>query len=181
MQCDQMKVVLQLAYTKRCKLSNSIPAITVSTRCSEQHTCLGDEKQVGCWHVLRPVRACSGEMLLGDNSIKACAIKTLPYGDWIARECAHCELTALQAALGLPNLVQCLGAFKPQSRGGARHLIVATECVLLLPLMPGRQMHRCPTAVQWLRASLPAVLERQICHCTAAIVVWTTLCKHARD
>ena len=70
---------------------------------------------------------CSGEMLLDDGSIRPCAFKGVPYTSWYHKELAHCELTALQAALGLPNLVQCVGAFAICNPDGREMLSIVTE------------------------------------------------------
>ena len=66
-------------------------------------------------------------MLLSDNSITACAIKTIW---WISRqeeECAHLELAALKAALGKRNLVQTLGAVECANTAGEHALVIVTE------------------------------------------------------
>lgn len=67
-------------------------------------------------------------MLLDNGSIVACGLKTVHYGHWYSQELAHCELEALQAARGLPNIVQCFGAFQLQdAEADESLLVIATE------------------------------------------------------
>ena len=64
-----------------------------------------------------------------DKSIKPCAIKKVKYNSEQKMECALWELVALQAAVGLRNVVQCLGAFFSGSfTDGTRKLVIITEC-----------------------------------------------------
>lgn len=70
------------------------------------------------------MHCCSGEMLLGDKSIKPCAVKQVRYGTKDEKETAWLELADLQAALGVPNVVQCLGVFRHTSRSC---LVIVTE------------------------------------------------------
>ena len=75
------------------------------------------------------IHCCSGEMRQSDNSIQPCAIKRVPYSTEREKEKARVELAALQVALGLPNLVQCLGVFR---RRKPACLVIVTECALVL-------------------------------------------------
>ncbi len=70
---------------------------------------------------------CSGEMLMSDNSIKPCAIKTVQYDTDLQCAVAHLELVALKAALGIPGVVQCLGCFETTDPDGAPILHIITE------------------------------------------------------
>ena len=55
-------------------------------------------------------------------------------------ECALWELVALQAAVGLRNVVQCLGAFLSGSiTDGTRKLVIITECVSPQVLLAGHK------------------------------------------
>ena len=73
---------------------------------------------------------CSGEVLLSDLSIKPCAIKRVKYNTAQQVESALLELAALQAALGLRNVVQCLGAcISGSTTDGTCKLVIITECV----------------------------------------------------
>ena len=47
-----------------------------------------------------------------DGHWEACALKHLPYGTFAQKQAADAELEALQLALGMPNMVQGLAAFK---------------------------------------------------------------------
>ena len=47
---------------------------------------------------------------MDDDTVKPCAIKKLAYTTSLEVYKANAELEALEAALGRPNLVQCLGA-----------------------------------------------------------------------
>ena len=99
---------------------------------------------------------CSGEMVMEDRSIKPCAIKKVKYDTAQNMECALWELVALQAAVGLRNVVQCLGAFLSGSiSDGTRRLVIITECVCPQGLLSGHKptcalsiaaylMSRCP-------------------------------------
>ena len=77
---------------------------------------------------------CSGEMLMGDGSIVPCAIKRVAYSTPGEQELGQLELAALHAALGLPNLVQCLAAFRLKPSTGLASLVIVTRCAPL-PLM----------------------------------------------
>ena len=72
--------------------------------------------------------ACSGEMLMSDNSVRPCAVKTVEYATDLQRHWARLELAALKTALGVPNIVQCLGCWR--SKGpDAPMLHIVTEWV----------------------------------------------------
>ena len=79
------------------------------------------------------VHCCSGEMLLEDGTIVPCAIKRVPYNTSRQREKAQLELAALHAALGLPNLVQCLAALRHKPPNGPASLVILTKCAPALP------------------------------------------------
>ena len=81
---------------------------------------------------LTAVHCCSGEVLMEDGSIVPCSIKQVPYGTPEEQEQAQLELAALHAALGLPNLVQCLAAYKLEKTTEAASLIILTECAAAL-------------------------------------------------
>ena len=88
-------------------------------------------------------------MLLEDGSIVPCAIKRAPYNTSRQREKAQLELAALHAALGVPNLVQCLAAFKHKPPNGPASIVILTKCVPVLLL----QLLMCHTkAYQLLQA-----------------------------
>ena len=55
---------------------------------------------------------CSGHLCMPDGTLEACACKQLPYEMVQEKEFAHAELESLHLALGLPNMVQGLAAFK---------------------------------------------------------------------
>ena len=75
-----------------------------------------------------------------DMSVQPCAIKKVKYNSAQDVERALWELVALQAAVGLRNVVQCLGAFlSGSSTDGTRKLVIITECVSPQLLLAGRR------------------------------------------
>lgn len=70
---------------------------------------------------------CSGEMLMSDDSVKPCAVKTVQYATRGQRLLAQLELSALKTALGVPGLVQCLGSFTSKGSDDEPILHIITE------------------------------------------------------
>ena len=70
---------------------------------------------------------CRCQIALADGSVEAGALKCLAYHCPEARRDGKAELAGLQAALGLPHLVQCLAAFEYQGANNRQSLAIITK------------------------------------------------------
>ena len=77
--------------------------------------------------ILVLMMCCSCQIAMADGTVQAGAIKNLNYWHPDARFDSEAELAGLQAALGLPHLVQCLAAFKYKGADRRHYMAVVTQ------------------------------------------------------
>lgn len=116
-----------------------------------------------------------------DRSIKPCAIKKVKCNSAQNMERALWELVALQAAVGLRNVVQCLGAFFSGSiTDGTRKLVIITECVCFSSAISWSQANKCFEHCSILQELLSILVTMHAgCSCLAPSWIFNSLLHNA--